>query len=150
MLRKMHDRSYLKPIIIVVLLSFVWASAETITLRDGSKLTGTITKQTETQLELKTSYGTLTIEKSNVVSVDYGSQAIQPQSQPQQTETQPSISQGDYSAGYNSGKSKGYDDGYSKGAAEQKSQRLSGSLVGWLCWVVVLGVIVLASASSAY
>ena len=147
-----------------ILFLTAYAIAETITLRDGSKITGTITKQTETIVELKTTYGTLTIDKSNITSIDFGGGSSQPAQQPsitniiqqqqQQQQQQPQLQQpsvvsgGDYDQGYSVGKSAGYDDGVKKGRAERKSAALTGSLIGWLAWILVV-VVVAASSSGA-
>jgi hypothetical protein len=48
------------------------AHAETVTLRDGTKISGTITEQAETSIQVKTSYGTLTIDKAKIASIEYG------------------------------------------------------------------------------
>jgi len=141
-----------------------YAVAETITLRDGSKITGTITKQTETIVELRTTYGTLTIDKSNITSIDFGGGSSQPAQQPsimniiqqqqQQQQQQPQqqqpsvVSVGDYDRGYSVGKAAGYDDGLKKGKAERKSAALTGSLIGWLAWILVV-VVAVASSSGA-
>ena len=151
----------------VLLMLAASALAETITLRDGSKITGTITSQTETKVEVKTSYGTLSIDKSNITSIDFGGGAPssgqppaqqpiinnviqQQQQQQEQQQTGSGYSSGDFDSGYRDGKAKGYDDGVQKGRAERKSAALSGSLVGWLLEVAIVVVVVLASSSSSY
>ncbi len=146
----------------VLLFLTAFAVAETITLRDGSKITGTIIKQNETIVELRTTYGTLTIDKSNITSIDFGGGSSQPaqpsimniiQQQQQQQQQQPQLQQpsvvsgGDYDQGYSVGKAAGYDDGFKKGRAERKSSALTGSLVGWLAWIVIV-VVAVASSSS--
>jgi hypothetical protein len=142
---------------IVLLMLASSVLAETITLRDGSKITGTITSQTDTKVELKTSYGTLSIDKSNIATIDYGGSTPAPSQQPAQ---QPAVvspqqqqaggddSRIDFDSGFRDGKAKGYDDGYQKGRSERKSAALTGSLVGWLVEVALVLVVVLASASS--
>jgi len=152
-------------IAVVVLLLTAFAFAETITLRDGSKITGTITRQTETVVELKTTYGTLTIDKSNITSIDFGGGSSQPAQQPsimniiqqqqqQQQQQPPQLQQpsvasgGDYDQGYSVGKAAGYDDGVKKGRAERKSAALTGSLIGWLAWILVVVVVAAASAGA--
>jgi len=139
----------------VLLVFAALAVAETITLRDGSKINGTITKQTDTNVEVRTSYGTLSIDKTNIVSIDFGGGAPPPSQQPATVAPQPQqtgtgYNSDDFDCGYRDGKAKGYDDGTQKGRAERKSAALSGSLVGWLTEVLLVVVVVLASASSSY
>jgi len=73
--------------IVAVLLLSTTALAETITLRDGSKINGTITNQTDTSIQVKTSYGTLNIDKSNIAAVDFGggTPSVEPHPVRQQT-----------------------------------------------------------------
>ena len=132
-------------VILCLLYAAVATHAETLLLRDGSKITGAITSQTETSVIIKTSYGTLTIDKANIANIDYGTGGTLQQQQPQQQQ-QDSPSGVDYSRGRADGEQKGYEDGKQKGRAEQKSARVNGSLVGWLVWVVVLGVVLIAAS----
>lgn len=159
MIRMMRKSAWCVGAALLVLLSFpatTWA--ETLLLKDGSKITGTITSETQTTIVVNTPYGTLNVDKSNVVSVDYGgtgspsqtpaSPTFQQQQQQQQQQT-PGVSTGDYQRGQQEGDAKGYQDGEAKGRAEQKSARVTGSLVGWLCWIVVVVVVVLVASSSS-
>lgn len=133
---------------LLLLGAVVVASAETITLHDGSKITGTITNQTETKVTVKTSYGILNIDKSNIESIDYGGAGSPAQQQPavQQGERE----QIEFSRGLQDGKEKGYKDGYEKGRAQMKSQCLTGALLGWLTEVVLVVVLVAIAAGSQY
>jgi hypothetical protein len=134
----------------MVLVLATIALAETITLKDGSKISGTITKQTDTEVQVKTSYGDLTIDKASIVSIDFGGATTPSQQAPStapQLQTADNAS-GDFDPGYQDGKAKGYDDGLQKGKAERKSAQLTGSLVGWLTEILLVVIILVASASS--
>ncbi|MEO0079536.1 MAG: hypothetical protein ABIK44_02515 [candidate division WOR-3 bacterium] len=161
----LHPKKLLRAIAILVLAAYLPASAEVITLRDGTKIVGTITDQTETKLTVRTSYGTLTIEKANVLSIDYSAGGAQPSQQPaqqiiiqqqqqqQQEEQQQQVgvpSSDEFYRGYRDGKAKGYEDGYQKGSQEMKSQRLSGALVGWLVETALALIIIISLSSSSY
>jgi len=102
---------------VAVLLLAGSALAETITLRDGSKIKGTITKQTDVNVEVKTSYGILTIDKSNIASIDYsgGTPSVEPQ--PVQRQTTGGYGSKELDRGYPDGKAEGYNDGTQKGRA---------------------------------
>ncbi len=146
----MYRKSYLKSVVIAVIACFVLASAETITLHDGSVVTGTITGQTETKITVKTPHGTLTIDKANISSVDYGSGGKR-DSQQQQNESRIAVStEGNYRSGYDQGKLKGYEDGHAAGVSEQRSARLLGSIVGWLCSLAVVAFVMAIATASTY
>ncbi len=159
----MENRGFVKIVALILLATFITGTAEIITLRDGSKITGTITSQTDTEVVVKTSYGTLRIDKGNILNIDFGAGTSQPSQQPTRPEAQIIIQQqqqqqqqeqqqrgeqlGQYDRGFQDGRTKGYQDGYQKGKSEQKSQRITGALVGWLVWVGVVVAIVAASSS---
>jgi len=113
-MQKVNSRIVVQ-IVAVLLLLAVSALAETITLRDGSKIKGTITKQTDVNVEVRTSYGTLTVDKSNIASIDFsgGTPSVEPQ--PVQPQTSGGFGSQDLDRGYRDGKANGYDDGAQKG-----------------------------------
>jgi len=132
-----------RSVVFVLLGAFAIAAAEVVTLKDGTKVSGTITEQTSSEITVKTLYGTLKIDKSSIASIDYGgAPEPAPTLQPQTEVPSP----GEYNRGYSDGEDKGYDEGLRKAQAEQKSARLTGSLLGWLLWAVVVVVAVLASS----
>jgi len=132
-----------RSVVIVLLGAFAIAAAEVVTLKDGTKVSGTITEQTSSEITVKTLYGTLKIDKSSIASIDYGGTPEPAPTLRPQTEVP---SPGEYNRGYSDGEDKGYDEGLRKAQAEQKSARLTGSLLGWLLWAVIVVVAVLASS----
>jgi hypothetical protein len=143
---------FLRSVLVLMTLAFVCGYAETVTLRDGSKLNGTITKQSESTLEIRTPYGILTIDKSNIVSIDFGVGPSETGHQPTAREPEKSstASYFEYTRGQTDGRLKGYNDGYAKGDAEQKSSRMTGAWGGFLVQVALAGVIVFLMASRQY
>lgn len=146
MLRTLNAHPIIKYVTLLTLITFLPVAGETINLKDGSKITGTITEQTATQLVVKTLYGTLTIDKANIEYIDFGAPKKE---QPQKIQSAPAQT-GQYDRGYREGHVRGYQEGLELAKAQKKSERITGSLVGWLTLVLVLVVAIIASSPSSY
>lgn len=153
MFRLLTNRTFARVVTALVLAAFSPVAAETVVLMDGSRVTGTITEQNETQVVVKTSYGVLTIDKANVASIEFATptqpqvqqpQVQQPQVQQPQVQQQEAENALQYDRGYYDGKDKGYDDGMHKAKSEQRSARVTGAVSGWLVSAALALVIVLA------
>lgn len=137
-------------LLVVVLIA---AQAETITLRDGSKIKGTVVKQSEKELEVKTPYGTLAIDKSSVLSIDFDGAS--------NTEQQPAIEQPrepdrgaqtyyEYTRGRNDGRQRGHTDGYSNALAARKGERMEGAWIGCILSLFIGVVVYFAAFTPAH
>lgn len=58
-------------LIILVLLAVSFAQAEEILLKDGTKLSGTITGVTADKFQIKTAYGDIQVPKTEIVSISF-------------------------------------------------------------------------------
>src|SRR3569832_1010332 len=64
--------------VLLSLFAWSWTEAATVTLKDGSRLHGTVTGQTSDGIELSTPDGTLHIGTSRLLNVDYADEGAPP------------------------------------------------------------------------
>jgi hypothetical protein len=143
-------------VILCLLCVAALTRAETVLLKNGSEIVGAITSQTDTTVTVRTSYGSVTIDRLEIASIQFstgGVQQPQPPGQPQlQQLPQPppqqqfSQSQAEYAQGQADGERKGYEDGMREGRDEWHARMVVGVVVD----VVLAVVITLAAFATHY
>lgn len=73
---------------LVILLFSSACSADVVYLKDGSRVTGEVLSMDETQVKVALPYGTLAVNRRDVLRIDLG-EGTQPPSQPEPSDTEP-------------------------------------------------------------
>lgn len=122
--------------------------AEIVVLDDGTSVAGTVVGMTEAQVDIRTDYGTMSIDKTRISVIRFGADGPTAEEQAARAkkeaeEQQAAAAKRMREDGERDGRAEGYDKGFADGKRQEKGSRMGSAWGGCLLLAAIVGVVVL-------